>query len=368
MHGGPPLLVSLTVSRNDAGQRADRYLRRQFSRMALDRLNSLFRRKEIKVARKPIPRSHVLKEGDEVQVYGLKPEEAERAGSGGAPGLQAGASPGFAASSPGPSGRPDPGSSGPTSFFDIPILHEDDDLLVLDKPAGLAVHPGTGIPPGQSVIEKVRGRAGGWRVSEEIFQPSLVHRLDKETSGVLLVAKSGAALRNLTGSLRDGAFVKKYLALAEGVPDPSEGRIEGSLRRVDSRSGGAKSEVVQEDGKRAVTRFKTVKVVGNFSLLSVIIETGRMHQIRAHLAHAGHPLAGDSRYGSHERNRAYRKGLGLKRIFLHAADLEVEMPGRGRLAFHAPLPGDLASVLERLPGYRAAAPGLRGGSGGAAGA
>ena len=332
------MLITLSVSRNDAGQRADRYLRKQLPRLGIDRLNSLFRRKEIKVAKKPVARNHMLAEGDQVSVYGLKPEEVERA----------------AAASGG-----DP-AAGPEAVFDIPVIHEDDDILVLDKPAGLAVHPGTGIDPGDSVIEKVRARlaggrgpggasgASGWAIEREIFQPSLVHRLDKETSGVLLVAKSGPALRALTQSLREGGFEKQYLALAEGVLDPPAGSLEGRLERVDSRAGGAKSEVADEGGKTAITRYRTVKVVGNFSLLSVIIETGRMHQIRAHLAHAGHPLAGDSRYGSHERNRAYRKGFGLKRIFLHAADLSVRWPGRGRLAFHAPLPPDLASALARL--------------------
>lgn len=325
------MLITFTVSRNDAGQRADRYLRRRLSRMGIDRLNSLFRRKEIKVAKRPIERGHLLQEGEELRVYGLKPDEAERS---------------------------EPPAADIGAPFDIPILHEDDDILVLDKPAGLAVHPGTGIPPGETVIEKVRGRhvSGGWSVDGELFQPSLVHRLDKDTSGVLLVAKSGPALRDLTEALRKGRFTKQYLALVAGIPSPPQGRIEGNLQRVDSRSGGAKAEVAEDGGKTAITRYRTAKTIGNFSLLSVIIETGRMHQIRAHMAHAGHPLVGDDRYGSHERNRAYRKGLGLKRIFLHAADLEVELPGRSRLVFHADLPPDLAGALERLSSLGADAP------------
>jgi len=163
-----------------------------------------------------------------------------------------------------------------------------------------------------------------------------------------MVAKSGNSLRRLTAALRDGGFTKRYLALVEGVPQPPTGEISGLLQRVDSRAGGAKSEVSEDDGKWSVTRYKTVKDFGKFSLLGVIIETGRMHQIRAHLAHMGHPLAGDPRYGSFERNRAYRKELGLKRTFLHAADLEVDLGKGGKLAFHAPLPKDLSKVLERL--------------------
>lgn len=326
------MLVELTVSRNDAGQRAERYLRRRLPALSLDRLQSLFRRKEIKIARKPIQRNHPLQDGDLIQVYGLRPEDVS-AGHGGDSGA---------------------GGSVPTAarerVLGIPILHEDADLLVLDKPAGLAVHPGTGIAEGESVIEKARAYLAGDRDPGELFQPSLVHRLDKDTSGVLVIAKTGGALRKLTEALRNGGFHKRYLALVEGEPEPAEGEISGKLQRVDSRSGGAKAEVSQEDGKWSVTRYRTVKHFGKFSLLGVIIETGRMHQIRAHLSSRGHALVGDPRYGSFERNRTYRKSLGLKRTFLHAADLEIDS-GRGALRFHAPLPKDLSAVLERIPGF-----------------
>jgi 23S rRNA pseudouridine955/2504/2580 synthase len=182
----------------------------------------------------------------------------------------------------------------------------------------------------------------------------LVHRLDKDTSGVLVIAKTGESLRRLTAALRDGVFTKRYLALVEGVPDPPQGEISGLLNRVDSRGGGAKAEVSQDEGKWSVTKYATVKDFGKFGLLGVIIETGRMHQIRAHLAGLGHPLVGDPRYGSFERNRAYRKTLGLKRTFLHASDLEIDMGAGERRTFHAPLPRDLSEALERLPGLLSA--------------
>jgi 23S rRNA pseudouridine955/2504/2580 synthase len=340
------MLAEFEIGRNDAGQRAERYLRRRFASMGLDRLHSLFRRNEIKLARKPIPRSHLLKEGDVVQVFGLKAEDLE--GVDGARVSGAG-SEGLASRR-----KADAVPPRPKARFSIPILHEDADLLVLDKPAGRAVHPGTGVAPGESVIEEARAYLAGGGSSAELFQPSLVHRLDKDTSGVLVIAKTGESLRRLTAALRDGGFTKRYLALVEGVPDPPQGEISGLLNRVDSRSGGAKAEVSQGEGKWSVTRYKTVKDYGKFSLLGVIIETGRMHQIRAHLADLGHPLVGDPRYGSFERNRAYRKTLGLKRTFLHAADLEID-DGRGaRLEFHAPLARDLAQALERLPDLNAA--------------
>jgi 23S rRNA pseudouridine955/2504/2580 synthase len=345
------MLAEFKVSRNDAGQRAERYLRKRLAAMSLDRLHSLFRRKEIKIARKPIKRSHLLEEADVIQVYGLRPEDVEGVDATGR--TETAATPENAAvrnAESKPSGSVRPRSLG------IPILHEDADLLVVDKPAGMAVHPGTGILDGDSVIEKARDYLASERSWDELFQPSLVHRLDKDTSGVLVIAKTGPALRRLTEALREGGFHKQYLALVEGVPDPREGEISGMLQRVDSRSGGAKSEVSQEDGKWSVTRYKTVKDFGNFSLLGVIIETGRMHQIRAHLASQGHPLVGDPRYGSFERNRAYRKSLGLKRTFLHAADLEIEWERGGKLSFHAPLPKDLTTALERVTALSADKP------------
>lgn len=321
------MLIEVKVGRNDAGQRAERYLRKHFFQMSLDRLQSLFRRKEIKIARKPIQRSHLLEEGDIIQIYGLKEEEANPAAEASIGGQE-----------PRAAGAP----------FTIPILHEDSDLLVLDKPANMAVHPGTGIASGDSLIEKVWAYLAADRSAGELFQPALVHRLDKDTSGVIMVAKSGNSLRRLTAALREGGFTKRYLALVEGAPKPATGEISGLLQRVDSKDGGAKSEVSEDDGKWSVTKYKTVKDFGNFSLLGVIIETGRMHQIRAHLAHLGHPLVGDPRYGSFERNRAYRKDLGLKRTFLHAADLDVDLGKGGKLSFHAPLPKDLSKVIEKL--------------------
>lgn len=361
------MLLEFRISRNDGGQRAERYLRKRLAAMSLDRLHALFRRKEIKVSRKPVKRNHILVEGDLIQVYGLRPEDTEgNASAAQGPDGADGAGTDHAGTDPVPaSSHPVAESpaqaSGKTAakagkpYLGIPILHEDADLLVVDKPANMAVHPGTGIVTGDTVIEKVRAYLAAERDPGELFQPSLVHRLDKDTSGVLVIAKSGESLRRLTESLRDGGFTKRYLALVEGAPHPRDGEISGLLQRVDNKSAGPKTEISQEEGKWSVTRYRTVKEIGNFSLLGVIIETGRMHQIRAHLAGQGHPLVGDPRYGSFERNRAYRKSLGLKRTFLHAADLRIET-GRGRaLEFHAPLPKDLAAALERaaaLPGDR----------------
>ena len=317
------MLLSLPISPNDAGQRADRYLRRRLPQLGMSRLQALFRRKEIKVAKKAIDAARILQEGEVLQVFGLRPEET--------------AAPAKAREAV-PAARP------VKAYPPPPVLHQDAELVVVDKPAGMAVHPGTGVPEGASVIERVqallRGQGDTW--SGEVFSPALVHRLDKETSGVLLIARTGPALRALTETLRAGRMRKRYLALVGGHPHPATGVIDAPLERTDSAAG-AKSRIAEDgdgDAKRAVTRYRTIRAVGAYALLEVIIETGRMHQIRAHLAHIGHPIVGDTRYDKPAEARRKAREHGLDRLFLHAAELSWREGDRKR-SFLAPLPPDL---------------------------
>ena len=316
------MLLEIPISRNDAGQRTDRFLRKYFPKMGLARLHSLFRRKEIKIAKKSVTRSRVLETGEIIQVYGLKPEEGLLFRDG----IEAPRA-----------ARPMP-----------PIIFEDDELLVVNKPAGMAAHPGTGIAPGDSLIERVLAylapRREEW--GQELFSPSLAHRLDKETSGVVLIAKTGERLRSLMEAFRNGRVRKKYLTLVEGCPEPEEGLIDAPLAREDNAAG-AKSRVVETGGKNARTRYRVLKKSESGSLLQVIIETGRMHQIRSHLAHIGHSVVGDTRYGRPSEVRNRMRALGLKRLFLHAE--EAAFPeSKGLRTFHAPLPPELDSVLKKL--------------------
>jgi 23S rRNA pseudouridine955/2504/2580 synthase len=348
------MLVEVTISPNDAGQRAERFLRRYLPQLSSGRLQSLFRRKEIKVNKKPVEQGYLLQAGDVLRVFAVREEEAE---------------------------RPDKTTAIVSGYAPPAILHEDFELLVVNKPAGVAAHPGSGILPGASLIERVRayltgkpvtkrqrlraaegdeavdapledllfagsneGLTPGW--GNELFSPSLVHRLDKDTSGVLLIAKTGPKLRELTEALRQGKIRKRYLALVAGKPEPASGTIDAALERGDSPTG-AKSLIAEDgDGKDSVTHYKTLRVIGNYALLRVTIETGRMHQIRAHLSHIGHPIVGDTRYDKPAQARERLKELGLKRLFLHAEELSWIDNGVKRV-FKAPLPDDLAAVAER---------------------
>jgi len=221
----------------------------------------------------------------------------------------------------------------------VGVVFEDDDLLVLDKPAGMAVHPGTGTPPGTTLIERVWQELGA---SDSVFQPALAHRLDRGTSGVVVVAKTRKALLDVQRQIQAKDTPKEYLALVEGVPSKASGSIKEKLARVDSRDRGAKSIVVRADeaGQESETRWKIRRKFAGYALLDVQILSGRLHQIRAHMASIGHPIAGDDRYGT-------AKFQGLKRPFLHAARLGLRLYGR-QVFFEAPLPKDLEAVVDKL--------------------
>ena len=213
------------------------------------------------------------------------------------------------------------------------IAWEDEHLMVVDKPAGVVVHPARGHAAGTlaQALERV-GAAGGPE-----GRRGIVHRLDRDTSGLLVVARSDEVLKALQSALRRREIVREYLALVEGRPDARTGTIEAPLgrdRRVRTRM-----STDTADGRAAITHFETERVLDGYTLLRVRLETGRTHQIRAHLKAIGHPVAGDPEYG-------HAGVLGLERQFLHAERLAFEHPVTGeRIDVRSPLPDDLARVL-----------------------
>ncbi len=219
------------------------------------------------------------------------------------------------------------------------IVYEDEGLLVIDKPAGMAVHGGSGLSFG--VIEQLRRQRPQARFLE------LAHRLDRETSGLLLLAKKRPVLTALHGLFREGRVEKRYLALVKGRWRDPLRHIRLSLHKYLTEEGERRVSVSQE-GKAAHSIVRLVARWQNFSLVEVELETGRTHQIRVHLAHLGYPLCGDDKYGDFALNKTLQK-QGLGRMFLHAARLSLVHPvGGERLDLAAPLPQDLAVFLDRL--------------------
>jgi 23S rRNA pseudouridine955/2504/2580 synthase len=220
------------------------------------------------------------------------------------------------------------------------IIYEDDKLLVLDKPSGIAVHGGSGISFG--VIEALRAL----RPDEHL---ELAHRLDRDTSGCLIVARNTAALRIVHALLReeDTSFEKRYLTLLQGPWDLGKKRIDAPLR-TDTRVSGERTVRVDASGKPSLSEFRPVQFFGKrATLMEVSLLTGRTHQIRVHSAHAGHPVAGDEKYGNAEFNESMA-ALGLNRMFLHAHSVSFDWPEGGQFSVNTPLPPELASVVERI--------------------
>jgi 23S rRNA pseudouridine955/2504/2580 synthase len=228
------------------------------------------------------------------------------------------------------------------------IVYEDADLLVFNKPPGVAVHGGSATDFG--LIEAFRN------ARPDVPDAELVHRLDRETSGCLLVAKRRAALRDLHVQLREGATEKRYLALLCGKWNLGTKRIELTLD-TDERRSGERHVAVRTHGKMSVSTFKPVQFFGNLAtLVEVEIDTGKTHQIRVHAAHAGHPVAGDDKYGNRVFNDLLRD-YGLRRMFLHSSSMGFTRPGtREPMLASAPLPEELGAVLDNLTRGKPRAP------------
>jgi 23S rRNA pseudouridine955/2504/2580 synthase len=218
-------------------------------------------------------------------------------------------------------------------------LFEDNLLMAVNKPAGLAVHGGSGLSYG--LIEAMRQLRPGMELE-------LVHRLDRDTSGCLLIAKRRSALRELHRLIRENRMDKRYLALLAGNLPRREVTVDAPLRKNTLRSGERVVRVDPEQGKPSRTRFRRLRKVGDFCLVEAQLVTGRTHQIRVHAAHLGSPLAGDEKYGNDLLNRSLR-GLGLQRLFLHASSLVLRPAFRDQeLRVEAPLPAELRDVLDRF--------------------
>jgi len=296
------------VGEEGAGQRIDNYLIRVLKGVPRSHLYRILRTGEVRVNSRRVDATCRLKPGDRIRLPPVRTAQ-----------------------------RAEPDQGGPLRHsLEAAILYEDDALLALDKPAGLAVHGGSGVSRG--VIEELR------RLRPQARFLELVHRLDRETSGVLLIAKTRAALTGLHAAIRTGRMRKHYAVLASGGWRERRLTVDLGLEKY-VLAGGDRRVSVSEDGRPSRTVFTLRERIGSFSLLEAELLTGRTHQIRVHLAHLGFPIAGDDKYGDFALNRRLRP-QGLKRMFLHAARVRVAHPLAGTtLALEAPLPADLESFL-----------------------
>ncbi|MGD0861969.1 MAG: RluA family pseudouridine synthase [Candidatus Limnocylindrales bacterium] len=232
----------------------------------------------------------------------------------------------------------------------LSIVYEDDDLLIVDKAAGLVVHPAVGHQTG-TLVNALLARDTEYGGIAGVQRPGIVHRLDRDTSGLLMVAKNDRAQASLMGQLKARGIKKEYLGLAMGTVAATTGRIEAPIGRDPNHR---TRMAVVPDGRESVTGYRVRERLGDWTLLELDLVTGRTHQIRVHLAAIGHPLAGDPVYG----NGTSRRGPeGTTRLFLHSWRIELQSPADGHLIrATAPLPPELERVLERLRARRSGLP------------
>ena len=310
--GGGVRTVRIDAER--AGQRLDNYLLGQFKGAPRSVVYRVLRTGQVRVNGRRAKPEQRLEDGDEVRLPPVRLPE-----------------PGEAATRAPPRAQLDRVAAA--------IVYEDERLLALDKPSGIAAHGGSGVTFG--AIELLRALRPGASLE-------LVHRLDRDTSGILVIAKKRSALLELQTLLREGGVGKRYLALLVGKLAKSGFTVDVPLEKS-ALQGGERMVRVGEGGKASVSHFRLVERRGGHSLAEVAIDTGRTHQIRVHAAHLGHPVAGDDKYGDREANKRLREQAGLRRLFLHAAAMEFSLEqGRRPYLLSAPLPADLAGVLDRL--------------------
>jgi 23S rRNA pseudouridine955/2504/2580 synthase len=310
-----PSVRHLTVDENSSGQRLDNFLIRELKGVPKTHIYRIIRSGEVRRNKGRVSADDRLNEGDVVRVPPVRVAQVAQVA---------------------------PISSSKS----LPTVYEDELLLAIDKPAGLAVHGGSGVSFG--VIEQLRASRPESRFLE------LVHRLDRETSGLLLVAKKKSALTSLQDQFRERSTGKTYLALVKGVWPAKTKRLDAPLQKYLLPDGERRVRVVAPDHPQAQQSLSYVRVLasfptlmglslgdGGFTLLAVTIKTGRTHQIRVHLSHAGYPIVGDDKYGDFELNREAHRA-GLRRMFLHAWRLEINHPASQlKLQLEAKLPQNL---------------------------
>lgn len=310
----PPAVQIVEVEPDYAGQRIDNFLLNQLKGVPRSRVYRLLRKGEVRVNGGRVKAEYKLSKGDKVRIPPVRMAEK------------------VATAVPG---------SNLLGLVASAIIYEDDDLLAINKPTGLAVHGGSGVNLG--LIETLRHHYQNKRLE-------LVHRIDRDTSGCVLVAKRRSVLRFLQDQFRDGSIDKRYQTLVAGQWPRHQNRVEAPLLKNQLASG-ERMVVVSAQGKPSTTDFRVLQRFGEATLMEATLLTGRTHQIRVHTQHVGHPIVGDSKYGDNACNKVMRE-YGVTRLFLHAVYMRFRRPDGSSLALDAPLAADLEAALERLQALR----------------
>lgn len=309
----------LEVETEDAGARLDKFLAAKFPGRTRHYIQKIIDEGCVKVNHK-LPKSSLkLKGGENIQVIFPMPKELK---------LKA-------------------------KKIPLKIVFENKDVIVINKPAGMVVHPGTGGSHMEdslvnAILHHAKGQLSG---ISGVMRPGIVHRLDKDTSGLIVIAKSDKAHQDLTQQFKDRKVEKTYFALLCGKLQPMKGSIDAPIGR-DRRDRKKMAVTGLDEGRAAVTRYNVLRYFGDYTYVQVQLITGRTHQIRVHFATIGYPLVGDPIYGKIRVNKFFVREYGLTRLFLHAGKLVIDVPGlKGtakRKTFEAPLPADLNNTLKLL--------------------
>jgi 23S rRNA pseudouridine1911/1915/1917 synthase len=305
----------------DIDLRIDSFLSMRINELTRSRIQTLIREGNIKVNNSQVKTSYRLRAGDSIELV-LPPSLPYQL-------------------------NPEP--------LDLSIIYEDTSIIVLDKPPGLVIHPAPGHHDG-TLVHGLLHHCNDLSGIGGVMRPGIVHRLDRDTSGLIVVAKNDKAHNFLSGQFKNGMISKRYFALVHGIPAKSKGRIDLPISRNPIKR---KEMAVSSKGKNAITEWRMEKTLADrFSLLSVIIKTGRTHQIRVHMSHIGHPVVGDPVYGF--KNSWWKKNRFpadeiqdcIKRQMLHSAYLAFIHPDSEKLMeFHAPIPGDMEFAIKKLESF-----------------
>lgn len=318
----------LLIDQENEGVRIDRILRKHLSSSTLSQIYRFLRKGAIRVNGKKVKQNYRLKIGDSIEANVPEAEPVQKK-------------------------REVPSkvkSLVHTDFFRenfIP-LYEDDDLLVCNKPVGLVVHSGTKHKKHDTLIDLTLSYVKHTSKKKECREPTLVHRLDKDTSGVILIAKNKGALRELHNAIRNHEIEKQYVALCHSKPREKKGTIDLSLKRTHERNRGMKVRI-QQGGQRSLSTYRVIKSKNSLSLIEIRLHTGRTHQIRVHMSHISCPIVGDVRYGDHELDRLlFERHTVPQRLYLHAEHLSFKHPTLNRnIAFSAPVPPVFNTLLQK---------------------